>query len=129
MKKVIVFVLMLSLVLSGAFCYAYSATGTENMKGKDGIPVELIEKSTYGSPEKGNAIIAEIDGHYLTVIFTENLGQVSVEVTTITGGPVETVSMTTPNGQVLFIALAGDYIVNFTLSNGDEYFGEFMVTD
>ncbi len=129
MKKVIVFVLMLSLVLSGAFCYAHSTTRTENMKGKDGIPVELIEKSTYGSPEKGNSIIAEIDGHYLTVIFTENLGQVSIEVTTSMGVPVETLSMTTPNGRVFYIAATGGYIVNFTLSNGDEYYGEFTVTD
>lgn len=129
MKKVIVFVLMLSLVLSGAFCYAHSATGTENMKGKDGIPVELIEKSTYGSPEKGNSIIAEIDGHYLSVIFTENLGQVAVEITTSTGAPVEFLAMNTPNGQVFYIALAGDYIVNFTLPNGDEYYGEFTVTE
>ena len=129
MKKVTAFVLMLSLVLSGAFCYAHSVTGTENMKGKDGIPIELIERSTCASSEKGDSIIAEIDGHYLSIVFTENLGQVSVEVTTSTGAPVETVSMTTPNGQVLYIALAGDYIVNFTLPNGDEYYGEFTVED
>ena len=28
-----------------------------------------------------------------------------------------------------YIPLAGDYIVNFTLPNGDEYYGEFTVTD
>jgi hypothetical protein len=27
------------------------------------------------------------------------------------------------------IPLAGDYIVTFTLPNGDEYYGEFTVTD
>ena len=127
MKKVTTLVLMLGLILSGALCYASGVTRTE-VKG-DETPSITILKSKCGGTDKSGSISASIDGHYLTVIFTENLGQVAVEVTTITGGPVETVSMTTPNGQVLYIALAGDYIVNFTLPNGDEYYGEFTVED
>lgn len=30
---------------------------------------------------------------------------------------------------MLDIPAAGSYIVNFTLPNGDEYYGEFEVTD
>ena len=127
MKNIIKIILMLCVIFSGAFCFAH--VEAETSVKEDGIPIEVVEKASYGGLDKSNSIIASIDGHYLSIVFTENLGQVSVEVTTITGGPVETVSMTTPNGQVLFIALTGDYIVNFTLPNGDEYYGEFSVTD
>ena len=32
-------------------------------------------------------------------------------------------------GFLMVFMLAGDYIVTFTLPNGDEYYGEFTVTD
>ena len=70
-----------------------------------------------------------LNGHVLTIVFTENLGQVEVEVTTISGASVDGTSTITPNGIQIYIPLAGDYIVNFTLPNGDEYYGEFTVTD
>lgn len=41
MKKVTKLVLMLGLVLSGAFCYANGVAGLENEKGK-GIFIEII---------------------------------------------------------------------------------------
>ncbi|MBR4469080.1 MAG: DUF3244 domain-containing protein [Bacteroidales bacterium] len=78
---------------------------------------------------KGYTIQASINGHYLTVVFTENLGQVDIEVTTSTGGYVQANSCITPNGIQFYIPNAGDYIVTFTLSNGDIYAGEFTVTD
>ena len=128
MKKVTTLVLMLCLVLSGALCYAGGEARTETTK-EDGTPTIVIIRSNCGGIDKSGSISASIDGHYLSIVFTENLGQVGIEVTTSTGNPVETLSMTTPNGQVLYIALTGDYIVNFTLPNGDEYYGEFTVTD
>ena len=70
---------MLCLILSGAFCHASGLAGQENEKGKDGISIELIKNSSHGSSEKGNSIIATINGNVLTVVFTENLGQVSIE--------------------------------------------------
>ena len=45
------------------------------------------------------------------------------------GGYVQTDSCLTPNGLQFYIPNTGDYIVNFTLPNGDEYYGEFTVTD
>ena len=129
MKKVKTRFLMLCLILSGALCYASGLARTENEKGKDGISIEIIENSSHSSSEKGNSILATLNSHMLTVVFTENLGEVVVEVSTATGGYVQLDSCLTPNGLQFYIPLAGDYIVNFTLPNGDEYYGEFTVTD
>ena len=127
MKKVTTMVLMLFMVLSGALCYASGVTRTE-LKG-DETPSITILKTKCGGTDKSGSISASINGHYLTVIFTENLGQVDVEITTSTGGYVQVDSCITPNGIQFYIPNAGDYIVTFTLSNGDEYYGEFTVTD
>ena len=127
MKKVTTMVLMLFMVLSGALCYASGAAKTE-LKG-DETPSITILKTKCGGTDKSGSISASINGHYLTVIFTENLGQVDVEITTSTGGYVQADSCITPNGIQFYIPNAGDYIVTFTLSNGDEYYGEFTVTD
>lgn len=88
-----------------------------------------IKEATVQEAPRGSSIHASIDGHYLTVAFTENLGQVAVEITAAAGGYVQTSSCLTPNGLQFYIPLAGDYIVTFTLPNGDEYYGEFTVTD
>lgn len=129
MKKVTTIVLMLCLTLSGAFCHASGVAGQENKRGNDGTPIVVIAKTVYGGTDKGNSIIATINGHVLTVVFTENLGQVSTEITTFMGDYVDYDSTLTPNGLQFYIPLAGDYLVTFTLPNGDEYYGEFTVTD
>lgn len=119
--------LMLCFILSGALCYA---SGEARMEKKgDGITIGLIESSTSATPSKGNSIIPTLNGHVLTVVFSENLGQVSVEVATADGATVECLSVLTPNGLQVYIPNAGNYIVTFTLSNGDVYAGEFTVTD
>lgn len=119
---------MLCLTLSGALCPAYGTAGTENEKG-EGTPTIVIIKSQHGGTDKSGSIVTSIDGHYLTVVFSENLGQVAISVTTSTGSVVEYLSIYTPNGVILYIPNAGDYIVTFTLPNGDVYYGEFTVTD
>ncbi len=125
MRKIMQFVLMGCLLFIASYCPANNTMGSL----EDGIPIDLIEKTCHGGSEKGNSILASIDGHYLTVVFTENLGQVSVEITTASGSPVDFLSMTTPNGYQYYIANTGDYIVTFTFLDGDEYYGEFTVTD
>jgi len=127
MKKVTKLVLMLYLVLSGALCYAHGVARTE--KKGDSVPIQLIESSSLSSSDKSGSIVPFINGHYLSVVFTENLGQVAVEITTATGVPVENLWTSTPNGIQTYLSLAGDYIITLTLPNGDEYYGEFTVTD
>jgi len=96
------------------------------MDGYEPIPVK--EAAVQSSP-RGSSIQASINGHSLMVTFTENLGQVAVEITTAAGASVDCASTITPNGLQFSIPNAGDYIITFTLPNGDEYYGEFTVTD
>ena len=115
--------LWLGLLLPIAWCDAYS------IHTKDGTSNISIKEATVQSAPRGSSIHASINGHALMVAFTENLGQVSIEITTSTGGYVQTDSCLTPNGIQFYIPLAGDYIITFTLPNGDVYYGEFTVTE
>ena len=117
---------MLCLVLSGAFCYASAVARTET---KEEGAILIKQKAHHGGVDKSGSIAPSINGNVLTVVFTENLGQVDIEVTTSTGGYVQANSCITPNGIQFYIPNAGNYIVTFTLPNGDEYYGEFTVTD
>lgn len=127
MKKVTRLILMLCFILSGAFCFAYGVEGTKE-KG-DGIIIDILEVTSNAGINRSNSIIATLNGHLLTVVFSENMGQVSVEVATSSGATVDCLSVLTPNGVQVYIPNAGNYIVTFTLSNGDVYYGEFTVID
>ena len=127
MKKVTTLVLMLCLILSGAFCYASGVARTENKKVEG--PILIKQKVHHGGTDKSGSIVPSIYDHVLSIMFSENLGQVTVEVSTTTGMSVEFTSVLTPNGLLVYIPNAGNYIVTFTLENGDEYYGEFTVTD
>ena len=127
MKKVTQMILMLGLVLSGAFCYASGVARTENEKGEGQILT--IHKAQHGGIDKSGSIVPSIYEHVLSVLFSENLGQVAVEVSTTSGTQVDCLSVLTPNGLQVYIPNAGNYIVTFTLSDGDEYYGEFTITD
>ena len=116
-------ILLLIMALPTVWCSASIIHST------DGNSAIQIKESNVQHTPKGSSIQASIDGHTLTVAFSENLGQVVVEVTTALGGTVEYLSITTPNGVQFYIPNTGDYIVTFTLPNGDEYYGEFTVTD
>ena len=117
------FVLLLGLTLTAVWCSINGATLT------DGYSHIQIKASGVQNAPRSSSIHASIDGHTLTVTFTENLGQVAVEVTTASGAPVDGTLTITPNGIQIYIPLAGDYIVTFTLPDGDEYYGEFTVND
>lgn len=117
--------LLLAIILPTAWCGANNTV----FNVIDGIgPITIKEAGVQGVP-RGSSIQASINGHYLTVSFTENLGQVAIEVSTVSGYSVHFTSTPTPNGVQCYIPNTGDYIVTFTLPNGDEYYGEFTVTD
>lgn len=117
------FVLMFGFLLPSLWCGAYGSQHTDHYSN-----INIKESQVQGVP-KGNSIQATIDGHTLSVVFLENLGQVTIDVSLVGGGEVETQSTPTPNGVIIYIPDTGSYIVTFTLSNGDAYYGEFEVTD
>ena len=117
-------ILLIGLLMPTVWC---SAINLGFADGLSGITINYGTE-TQGEP-KGSAIHASINGHLLIVVFTENLGQISIEVATATGMPMDCLSTQTPNGVNLYVPHAGDYIITFTLPNGDEYYGEFTVTD
>ena len=116
-------VLLLGLMLSAAWC---GATGTCSSDGHSHITVK--EARVENSP-KGSTIQASINGHMLIVVFSENLGPVAIEIFKDSGGTVETLWVETPDGLQSYLPLAGDYLITFTLANGDEYYGEFTVSN
>ena len=116
-------VLLLGLMLPTAWCNANGCLVYEGYS-----DVQIKEAGVQGAP-KGHAIQASVNGHYLTVAFKENLGQVAIEITYSSGAIIENVWLITPNGIQTYLPLAGDYVITFTLPNGDEYYGEFTITD
>ena len=124
LKHLILFCCLLFMANSG-----YPFNVLNHIQYGDGVSIIVIAKASYNGLDKSNSINVSLNGHALTVVFTENLGQVAISVTTSTGSVVECLSTITPNGVILYIPNAGDYIVNFTLPNGDEYYGEFTITD
>ena len=125
MNKIKRFMLLLGIILPVTFVFANSELSAE----KDGVNPVVINKISNTGNDRSSSILASIDGHTLTIVFTENLGQVSIEVSYASGNEVETTSIYTPSGVIIYIPYSGSYVVTFTLSNGDEYYGEFEVTE
>ncbi len=94
-----------------------------------GNPIVINESCVQSTP-RGSTIQASINGHYLMVNFTQNIGNVTMELD-VASGPMlfNYPSVQTPDSYQFYLNQTGDYIITFTLSNGDEYYGEFTVTD
>ena len=94
-----------------------------------GNPIVINESHVESAP-KGSTIQASIDGHYLTVTFTQDIGYVEMELNKVSGPMIFNYpSVETPDSLEFYINQTGDYIITFTLANGDEYYGEFTVTN
>ena len=117
------FFLLLGLILSAVWCLANSTSFHDGYSN-----IDVKEAKVQGMP-KGSSIQAAIDGHYLTVVFLENLGQVNIVITDVYDHEIRVESTPTPTGVNIYISNPGSYVVTFTLPNGDEYYGEFEVTD
>ena len=125
MKRI--FLICLALIASLIVFSSWGYPGNNSIS--DGYSSIQIKESNVQSIPKGSTILAYIDGHSLTVTFTENLGTVQVDVTTALGDRVEYTPIWTPDSFTTYLASTGSYVVTITLPNGDEYYGEFEVTD
>lgn len=115
--------ILLSLLVAGGRAFSVPSLLTDN------VPIMVKLGAQHGGNDKSSSIIASINGHYLSVTFTENLGQVSIRIFNENGAPIDLITTPTPNGQIIYVTLVGSYTILFTLPNGDEYWGEFDVTD
>lgn len=126
MVKVKLLVLLLGFLLASKWC---CGNVEETYNNVESVPITIIKAAGHGGYDKSNSISASIDGHDLTVIFLNDLGNVIVKITTAAGVVLDSIGMMTPNGYIYYIPNAGNYIVTFILENGDEYYGEFTVTE
>ena len=94
-----------------------------------GNPIVILESNVQSVP-KGSTIQASLDGHWLSVTFTQNIGTLTMELEKVSGPVIFNYStVPTPDSYQFYLNQTGDYIITFTLANGDEYYGEFTVTN
>ena len=122
-SKIKQIVLLFGFLLPSVLGTAYS---NSFLDGPSNINIKVAQ--VQGHP-KTSSILASINGHTLTVTFLENLGNVQIDITTATGGAVSYGHVWTPDSYIAYITNTGSYVVTITLENGDEYYGEFEVTD
>ena len=125
MSKLKTIVLMIGLFFV-VDCYCVNGiSGT-----KDGVPITIIKSAgNYGGLDRSGSISASIDGHDLTVIFYENLGEVVIKITDASNCVIDCLVTRTPTGYLYYIFATGHYTIDFILPDGDIYSGEFDVTD
>ena len=95
---------MLWLLLTASFCYA---SGTSTTKNANGTPITIHKSADHSGLDKSSSISVEINGHYLTVSFSENLGNVSIEIENVQGIVIEYNYVETPSGYLYYIPLDG----------------------
>ena len=114
--------LFLIICLLGALCLGTA----NNLISNDGLTIRA--NNTNGN-DRSAFISASIDGHTLSVNFLSNIGHVTIKITNASGATLDIESTETPTGYMYYIPSAGHYVVVFTFTDGDEYYGEFDVTD
>ena len=124
LNKLKQFIMLLVLTLPVAWCSATIIHST------DGYSAIQIKEAHVTSTPRGSTIQASIDGHYLSVTFTQDIGYITMELDKVSGPMIFSYPpVQTPDSFQFYISQTGDYIITFTLSNGDEYYGEFSVTN
>ena len=121
--KLTTLLFMLSFLIVSSHAANISIIQTEN------VPVVMTAETQHSGDDKSGSMNVSINGHYLTVAFTESLGEVSIEVQNTSGIPLDVSIMDTPSGRQIYIPSAGSYILIIKLENGDEYHGSFEVSD
>lgn len=122
-KKLKLLIVLLGMMLSMAWCWA-NDTNTD-----DGYSHITVQEGHVQGVPRGSTIQAFIDGHYLTVTFTQYIGNVTMELDWSSGALIFCNQIATPDCYQYYLPFAGDYILTFTLANGDVYYGEFSITD
>lgn len=122
--------LMACLIL--ALTFAATAMPFSEKQTMDDPPI-IIRPLPLPAPNSPHALVvvpisAEVIGNNLSVTFTGNLGEVEYELVNLSTMEFET-DQVEGTGQVLipFSGDSGSYTITFTLSNGVQYYGQFIL--
>ena len=126
MAKLKTLILMFVLLSTTTFCYSNWTNPQDN---GDGTPIDIKQSVGNNSNDRSSSINAFIDGNSLTVSFLSDIGQVTVKVLDENNHTLDLLTTPTPTGYLYYIPNAGRYTVVFTFADGDEYYGEFEVTE
>ena len=114
--------LLLIICLLGALGWGTA----NNIISKDGITI----RAAHGvENDRSSSISASINGHNLTIDFIDDIGPVTIKITDDSEVTLDIDYRETPTGYLYFIPSTGHYVIVITLSNDDEYEGEFDVTE
>ena len=110
--------------------FVYIIEAKENSL-KEGVDVLLIKENTVNGTEfRSESISADITGHTLTIIFNENVGIAHIVIKDSNGVYIDRENVfSTPDYATFYIADAGYYRMDVTLSNGEQYYGYFRVNE
>ena len=108
--------------------FGYILEAKENSS-NEGVDVILIKENTVnGLNNRSEPISADITGHTLTIIFNDNVGIAHIVIKNSNGVYIDRENVfSTPDYATFYIADAGYYRMDVTLSNGEQYYGYFMV--
>ena len=95
----------------------------------DGITILVTKENVNNSSSyRSETISADITGHTLTIIFNDNVGIAHIVIKNSNGVYIDRENVfSTPDYATFFINDAGYYRMDITLSNGEQYYGYFMV--
>ena len=95
----------------------------------DGITILVTKENVNNSSSyRSEPISADITGHTLTIIFNDNVGIAHIVIKNSNGVYIDRENVfSTPDYATFFINDAGYYRMDITLSNGEQYYGYFMV--
>ena len=121
MTKRLSLILMLLLI---SFISEAKVTST-----KDEVNVASVHAGIQnGSETRSESISADITGNTLTITFNDNVGIAHIVIKDSNGVYIDRENVfSTPDYATFFINDAGYYRMDITLSNGEQYYGYFMV--
>jgi hypothetical protein len=96
---------------------------------KDEVNVASVHAGIQnGSETRSETISADITGNTLTITFNDNVGIAHIVIKDSNGVYIDRENVfSTPDYATFFINDAGYYRMDITLSNGEQYYGYFMV--
>ena len=120
----------LVILLFVMFQFVYILEAKENSsKAGEGIDILATKENIInGSEPRSETISADITGHTLTITFNDNVGIAHIVIKDSNGVYIDRENVfSTPDYATFYIADAGYYRMDITLSNGEQYYGYFGV--